>query len=189
MSRGVPCTIQMSLDKWLRATDGMIATAQAGPRNIDIGSGMRKALNVNDLHCQREFSSASMGDGRWSPLAKSTIRQRQRMGQTGIGKVGFGSPTMRMLLTAIADVQLPILIITGQKYESLVEGAPYHVAGNDDNSMWSGSNAPNLAFHQRGNSRLPKRPVIIPPDQPTNQAMKIPLVASTALAWRKAIQT
>lgn len=174
---------EFDLSDWNAATARIAESVAQGPRDPDIGGGMQSALGFQDDNVQKEYYFASAGDGRWPALAYSTIRKR--MGEShsrDIHQLLFGNN--------MGDY-LPILIITGRKYNSLAQGQPDHYMNITQDSMQSGTSVFDAHYHQGGAQRgrwsLPARPIIIPPDDATERKMQQAVSAGIGLAIEKAI--
>lgn len=163
-------TIEIDLTAWNAAMEGIAQAIQDGADNPEINRGMSNALDAQDEFLQDRFLHASTGDGTWTPLATSTIKQRQRGGNTTYGGFSFlGKLSPAQRLVAVTASNVPILIITGDKYRSLRVGDTNHFGEQTKDWMSSGSIAPNISYHQQGGGNLPARPIIVPPDESTEQ--------------------
>lgn len=110
-------------------------------------------LAASDAHgesLRQRYAAASAGDGTWAPLAESTVKARERKGET----------------------PLDILRITGSIESSLERDNPNHVLETTDNSVIEGTAHRLARFHQDGTSRIPARPIIVAPTEETIDAMK-----------------
>lgn len=122
---------------------------------------MRQALNDSmDVYMDGQrarFAAASGGDGTWAPLAESTVRQRERRG----------------------DTPVEALHITGGLEGSLERGSSDHVFEETPDGVREATSHCLAVIHHNGSTsrHLPARPVMAEPEDESLDEMKEKLVA------------
>lgn len=124
----------------------------------NLGPNYAGTLEASDIYhsaMRDRFASASDGDGTWIGLAPATEKEHKRVG----------------------DEPAHILHLTGALERSLQRYSPDHVLEVTDNSVIEGTADEKARYHQDGGpQRLPDRPIYIPPDDTTLDAMKLEMV-------------
>lgn len=94
---------------------------------------------------RERFETFSRGDSvGWPPLSPRYAARKER-------KLGH---------------QL-VLIYTGAMQDSLAPGQPNNIRFVLPNGSVVGTDDPKAHFHQYGTSRMPARPILVPPDDPS----------------------
>jgi hypothetical protein len=154
-------TITTNLNPVLRFAESVRQSLAAPARDTaGLGEGLQTAVHVYAQAMRRRFAAASAGDGTWAPLAASTLKAKLRR--------GLGSR---------------ILFVTGQLQNSLESGATGNVFDVGDMSIIYGTANRVARFHQDGNSRLPRRTILVPPTDEVLQKCIAPIRA----AWQKVL--
>jgi hypothetical protein len=147
---------------------------------------LSKALSAAGVrysgYIRRRFVEQSKGGGDWPDLAPSTQLARAR--KTKAGKARFKKRRAKLsdalplvssnelTLATLAGMHFDILRDTGALLNSLTPGGPL---ATEEPMLFGGiavGTADRVArFHQFGGPRLPARPIIVPPDEQTRNAM------------------
>lgn len=117
---------------------------------------------------QKRFAKFSKGGGDWPPLAESTIRRKSKRK----GKRGQGSPSAILRDTdALFKAVAPEFTGAPGAVETFTRTSV--IVGYGGSAQYSSGTAimDVAEWHDKGNSRLPRRVIIVPPDQATRQAM------------------
>lgn len=148
-------TAKVNADAFLRKLERAVQRAPTAPQM----EGAHRAAGSQYLgFIRKRFRSASAGDGTWTRLAPSTVRQK-------------GGPT-------------PILRDTGRLYASLLPGDPDCVFQPFPGGIRIGSRVPYAAYHQSGTADIPRRTIFVPADADTLKRMR----NAYSRAFRQAIE-
>lgn len=82
----------------------------------------------------------------------------------------------------MANASPGILIKTGQLFRSLSKGAPGSFESITAAGIQVGTFDRTAAFHQYGTSRMPARPILVPPDGPTLEIIREELAKGISAA-------
>lgn len=144
--------------------------------DAEVRYGMVAATRLYTRFIRERYLSASAGDGTWAPTAL-----RGRVVRLNLAR----RPRARFM------VSTGILIRTGRLFSSMFEGGGDHLeefvtAGSGD--VVVGTSVPYAVFHQFGTSRMPARPIFVPPDVATVNEMTRVLEQGVQRAYEQYIQ-
>jgi len=114
---------------------------------------------------RRRFAANSRGGGDWKPLARSTVKARRggRKGRKRRVAILRDTGTLFNALT----VGMP-----GNLYRLIRHGIRVGFSGATRHPKGKATIRDIAHFHDTGAGRLPKREILVPPDDPTKEAMK-----------------
>jgi len=114
---------------------------------------------------RRRFAANSRGGGDWKPLARSTVKARRggRKGRKRRVAILRDTGTLFNALT----VGMP-----GNLYRLIRHGIRVGFSGATRHPKGKATIRDIAHFHDTGAGRLPKREILVPPDDPTMEAMK-----------------
>lgn len=129
------------------------------PGDPEVRFGITAAARLYSRFLRERYLSASAGDGTWAPTA---VRHRVT--------------TLNLARRKLArfNVSTGILIRTGRLFTSMFEGDAEHLEEQVGytSTIVVGTNVPYAVFHQYGTSRMPARPIFVPPDITTRNEMQ-----------------
>lgn len=138
-----------SFSRFVERATAALDVGQAGP----VRDGMLAASDAHGESLRERYTGASAGDGTWAPLAESTVKARERRGET----------------------PLDILRISGSIESSLARDDENHVLETTDKSIIEGTRHRLARYHQDGTERMPARPIIVAPTEEALDAMRTEL--------------
>lgn len=157
------------------AFDAMLDNLQSGLSDATTGPMHDTLSDLADIYSTaslNRYDEASAGNGIWPDLAPSTKRARAAMGayrHRGTGRKGTAGEAYDW-----GSIAFPILVVTGRLNRSILEGQPGHFERYSQDGIVFGSDVPYGAFHQFGTSRMPRRAVFVPLNDPTLDQDTIP---------------
>lgn len=145
-------------------------------RDPEVRYGMVAAVRLYTRYLRERYLSASAGDGTWAPTALKGRTVRLNLARR---------PRARFM------VSTGILIRTGRLLGSMFEGGEGHLedfVGAGTGDVVVGTSVPYALFHQFGTSRMPARPIFVPPDLTTANEMERELQQGAVRAYEQYIR-
>lgn len=164
-------SLVMRLDLRLKKPTGQMASAMKSASTIYMG------------FIRRRFVNESKGQMDWPDLAPSTKLGRMRKTKRGKAalarnrkKLNKANVTGALTVSQRTDALLAgqhfdILRDTGLMLNSLSDGSPGFVREDVDYGIYVGTADKKAKFHQKGGPHLPKREIIVLPDDNTLNMM------------------
>jgi phage gpG-like protein len=160
----MPSTLEIRTDaNPMLAMFGRIRQTLDAPTRDGAGEGAMQAVHIYAGAMRRRFNDAAAGNGEWAALKPATIARKKR-------------------LTAWPE---RILYLTGRLYSSLVPDEPDNVFDVMSDRIRYGTATPYAGYHQQGGGRLPRRSILIPPNEDILQKCIQPIRES----WMRTLET
>ena len=159
--------------KGLRGLQKSLQVSSSGP----IRDAYRVWARQYRSFAQQRFSKYSRGGGDWPDLAESTKKGRRgpRKGHTGARQFGI----LYNIGLLFGTLQPVFASVPGQHQSDLKNGVRVGFGGLGRYPDGKATIADIAAFHQEGSGRLPKREIIVEPDEATLAQMKAVLAQAT----------
>lgn len=128
------------VDRFFDRLDSGLSDISGNP----LGEGFLEAGDSYMDGIRQRFGSFSQGEGDWPPLSPRYAKQKLKQ---------YGHEL--------------ILVRTGHMFTSLFPGQPDNIRFVLPDGSVVGTDDPKAHFHQYGTSRMPARPILVPPDDPS----------------------
>lgn len=125
---------------------------------------------ITRSYLQRRYVRNAAGGGDWKPLAESTIRARRRGTGKGTAQILRDTGTMFKVLDPVFTNQPGAVQLLQPKSMAITLG--YGGPASHPSARKKRTTIADIAgYHQVGNRRLPKREIVVKPDEATIKLM------------------